>query len=307
MRNAVVNELTKKALADDKIIVLTADLGYSVFEDFAKALPKQFYNVGISEGVMTSAAAGLALSGAKVITYSIANFNTLRTIEQIRNDICYHNAHVVTISVGGGLSYGQLGMSHHGTEDVGMMSLLPGMQVFTPADPEEALAVLQYCLAHDGPSYIRLARRGEPVLYTKASSFDITKIQKVNSADSKICLLCSGPILIEGFKAVKAVNEKGINIELYSVPCIKPIDKQRIIQLCKEKEFIFTLEEHQITGGLGSTVCEIAAELEVPKCRIKRLGLHNEYSSIVGNHDFLCEKYGLSSERVLNYIIEQTK
>ena len=160
MRNAVINEIERMAESDGRIAVMTADLGYSVLESFAARFPDRFYNVGISEQLMASAAAGIALSGCVVFTYSIGNFATLRCIEQIRNDICYHDANVKIIAVGGGFSYGQLGMSHHATEDIAMLRALPNMHVLAPADPEEALAAVRYAVGTEGPFYIRSGRTG---------------------------------------------------------------------------------------------------------------------------------------------------
>ena len=144
MRNTAIQEIERLAEQDMRICLMTGDLGYGVLESFAKKFPERYFNMGISEQSMTAAAAGMALCGSIVFTYSIGNFNTLRCIEQIRNDICYHNANVKIISVGSGFSYGQLGMSHHATEDVAMLRALPNMRVFVPADPEEALLAVNY-------------------------------------------------------------------------------------------------------------------------------------------------------------------
>ena len=159
MRNTFINELEKLAVVDPSIYLLTGDLGFGVLNSFSENLPKQFINVGISEQNMTAVAAGLALEGNAVYTYSIGNFPSLRCLEQIRNDICYPNANVKIISVGAGLSYGQLGMSHHATEDMAIMRALPNMRVFSPADPQEAIAVLKEVSQVPGPAYIRLEKQ----------------------------------------------------------------------------------------------------------------------------------------------------
>src|SRR5713226_3860325 len=156
MRNAFILALTDLAAQDPRITLVVGDLGFGVVVDFSKRFPKQFINAGVAEQNMTSLAAGLALSGKIVFTYSIGNFPTLRCLEQIRNDVCYHNANVKIVSVGGGFSYGSLGMSHHATEDLAIMRALPGMVVVAPGDPMEAACATRAVAAYDGPCYLRL-------------------------------------------------------------------------------------------------------------------------------------------------------
>lgn len=297
MRNTVIDEIEKLAADDSRIMVVTADLGYDVLERFAERFPARFFNVGISEQLMTSAAVGMALSGNIVFTYSIGNFATLRCIEQIRNDVCYHDANVKIIAVGGGFAYGQLGMSHHMTEDIAMMRTLPNMRVLVPADPEEALACVKYAVQTDGPCYIRLARRGEPVLYKKASSFDIAKIQPAVTGDAAALLVC-GPLLKNAIEAAEKLKAGGIFVSVYSVPCIKPIDSTMICTLADKHPLLVTIEEHQISGGLGGTVAEIVSEIAGTRSRVYRMGLQDEYTSIVGSHEYLCDHYGLSAEKI---------
>ena len=239
MRNTVIDALTKMAETDDRITFVTADLGYSVLEDFAEKFPERFFNVGICEQAMSSVAAGMALSGEIVFTYSIGNFATLRCIEQIRNDICYHNANVKIIAVGGGVSYGQLGMSHHATEDIAMMRALPNMCVLTPADPEEALAAARYAVQTEGPCYIRLARRGEPVLYPKAGAIDVTKVQTVIPGEQVAVISC-GPVVAEVKKACEALRRRGIEAGAYSVPCVSPLDRDTICAIARQAEWVVT-------------------------------------------------------------------
>jgi len=297
MRNAVIEEIRQLAAEDPRIMVMTADLGYSVLEQFAEQFPNRFFNVGISEQIMTSSAAGMALCGNIVFTYSIGNFATLRCIEQIRNDVCYHNANVKIIAVGGGFAYGPLGMSHHATEDIAMMRTLPNMRVLVPADPEEALACVRYAVQVDGPCYIRLARRGEPVLYQKSNPFDIADIQPVITGDAAALLVC-GPLLKNAIEAAEKLKKKGILIGVYSVPCIKPINCAAVCALANRYPLLVTVEEHEISGGLGGTIAEIVSEIAGLHSRVCRIGLRDEYTSIVGSHEYLCDCYGLSAENL---------
>lgn len=300
MRNTVIDALTNMAETDDRITFVTADLGYSVLEDFAAKFPERFFNVGICEQAMSSVAAGMALSGEIVFTYSIGNFATLRCIEQIRNDVCYHNANVKIIAVGGGVSYGQLGMSHHATEDIAMMRALPHMRVLTPADPEEALAAARYAVQTEGPCYIRLARRGEPVLYPKAGAIDVTKVQTVIPGEQVAVIGC-GPIVAEVKKACETLRHRGIEAGAYSVPCVSPLDRDAVRTIARQADWVVTVEEHQITGGLGSAVAEALCDL--PDVRQLRMGIPDEYPHIVGSHEYLCDYYGLSADKIAEKII----
>lgn len=300
MRNTVIDALTNMAETDDRITFVTADLGYSVLEDFAAKFPERFFNVGICEQAMSSVAAGMALSGEIVFTYSIGNFATLRCIEQIRNDVCYHNANVKIIAVGGGVSYGQLGMSHHATEDIAMMRALPHMRVLTPADPEDALAAARYAVQTEGPCYIRLARRGEPVLYPKAGAIDVTKVQTVIPGEQVAVIGC-GPIVAEVKKACETLRHRGIEAGAYSVPCVSPLDRDAVRTIARQADWVVTVEEHQITGGLGSAVAEALCDL--PDVRQLRMGIPDEYPHIVGSHEYLCDYYGLSADKITEKIL----
>lgn len=297
MRNTVINEIERLAETDERICIITADLGYGVLESFRDRYPERYFNVGISEQLMTSAAAGMACCGKTVFTYSIGNFPTLRCIEQIRNDVCYPNANVKIIAVGGGFAYGQLGMSHHATEDIAMMRALPNMRVFTPADPEEALAAVRYAVAQEGPCYIRLARSGEPVLYEKAAAFDVTKFQCVRQGTDAAILVC-GPVLTEGMKAVKILEEDDISCGLYSVPCVKPLDGAAVRRIAETHSWLVTVEEHNVIGGLGGAVAEELSGMRGTHGALIRLGLQDVFSGVVGSNAYLRDYYGISGEKI---------
>src|SRR5262249_3580196 len=162
MRTAFIEALFELAKQDQRIVLITGDLGFSVIEPFMQTLPKQFVNAGVAEQNMTGVAAGMALSGKIVFTYSIGNFPTLRCLEHVRNDVCYHNANVKVVCVGGGFAYGSMGVTHHATEDLAVMRAMPGMVVVAPGDPVETRAATRAITAHPGPCYLRLGKAGEP-------------------------------------------------------------------------------------------------------------------------------------------------
>ena len=301
MRNTFINKITEMAQNNKKIMVVTADLGYSVLEGFRDLYPSRYFNVGISEQAMASIAGGMALEGNIVITYSIGNFSTLRCIEQIRNDICYHNANVKIVSVGGGFSYGQLGMSHHATEDIAMMRTIPGMKVLVPSDPEEAAAAADYVINTDGPCYIRLAKNREPKLYDK-TDYKLDKMYRLTSGNGKAALISCGPVLKNVISAAETLESENIITDIYSSPCVSPLDTASLKKIIDSYDFIFTVEEHNVTGGLGGAVAEVISGCPDRKAVIHRLGLQNCFASIVGDHDYLCEQYGISDEKIANTV-----
>lgn len=303
MRTAAIETLTELAARDAGIRLMTADLGYGALEAFSGRFPDRFFNLGISEQLMSAAAAGMALSGNVVFTYSIGNFNTLRCIEQIRNDICYHEANVKILSVGGGVAYGQMGMTHHATEDIAMMRALPHMRVLVPADPEEAAAAVRYAAQTDGPCYIRLAKRGEARLYEKEADFCPTKLHRLLPGRNVAILGC-GPILREGLRAAGELEKLGFSAGVYSVPCIKPLDVAGVQALAAAYPLLVTLEEHQVTGGLGGAVAEVLGEMSGPRSRLCRLGLPDTWSGVVGSREYLLAQYGLTGPQIAETVAQ---
>lgn len=306
MRNTFINRITEMAQENKRIMVVTADLGYSVLENFRDLYPSRYFNVGISEQAMASVAGGMALEGNIVITYSIGNFSTLRCIEQIRNDICYYNTDVKIVSVGGGFAYGQLGMSHHATEDISMMRTIPGMKVLVPADPEEAAAAAEYAINTEGPCYIRLAKNKEPKLYNK-TDYRLDKMYRLTPGSGKIALISCGPILKNVISAAKTLESENIIVDVYSSPCISPLDISSLKEIADSYDAILTVEEHSVTGGLGGAVAEIVCGCSGRKAVLHRMGLQNCFASIVGDHDYLCEQYGISAEKIADKVREIIK
>ena len=297
MRNHIVNGISALAEHDSRIVIVTADLGFGVLEGFAKKFPDRYVNCGIAEQNMAAVAAGLALEGDVVFTYSIGNFPTLRCLEQIRNDICYHNANVKILAVGGGFSYGSLGMTHHATEDLSIMRSLPNMRVYAPADPVEAETVLREVYQIDGPCYVRLARGGDPILNTNC----INTLKIISERDADVSILTAGTIYAEGEAAKKRLHELGVTVALYSFPCVKPIDRSMILKIAENSKLIVTVEENQITGGFGASVAEILSEC----CKhppVLRIGLEDTYTSVVGSQAYLRQYYKIDG----NSIAERT-
>ena len=303
MRTAFIQSLTEAAAKDSRIMLLVGDLGFGVVNDFAKRFPKQFLNVGVAEQNMAGIAAGLAMSGYIVFTYSIANFPILRCLEQIRNDICYHEANVISVSVGSGYCYGALGMTHHGTEDIAIMRSLPGMSVISPGDPVEAKAATEYLAQGIGPAFLRLGRAGEPVVHEQGIDWQFGKAVKVLQGHD-IAIIATGSMLKRAVDAASILKQKGIEATVISMHTIKPLDVEAILEVIDIVPMVFTLEEHSILGGLGGAVAEIIAEQQGTKrVRFKRMGLPSIFTKYIGSQDYLLKQYRLTSEMIAEDIM----
>lgn len=297
MRDTFVKTLIELAEKDKNIELITGDLGFGVLKPFWEQCPNQFTNAGIAEQNMTTVAAGMALEGKKVFTYSIGNFPTFRCLEQIRNDCAYHNANVKIVCVGGGVVYGSLGMSHQATEDIAIMRALPNVVVTCPGDLVEAEEVTKAITNMDGTCYLRLGRGGERRIHRKIEDFTIGKAIKIRKITGKgrIAIFSTGAILDEVTEACDTLIKEGYGIEQYSFHTVKPIDKETIMECADNCDYIITVEEHNIIGGFGGAVAEIVAEYG-GKVKLIRIGLNDQYCSMVGNQKYLRSKLGVNKE-----------
>jgi transketolase len=258
MRTAFVDALIEAAEADPEIWLINADLGFSVLERFAQRFPDRYLNVGVAEQNMIGVAAGLALSGFKVFVYSIGNFPTQRCLEQLRVDVCYHDAAVVVAAVGGGFAYGTQGYTHHAIEDLAVMRALPGMRVAAPADPHETRAFVREFVRHPGPAYLRLGKGGEPVLHPRP--LDAAPVRPVlMRPGTDVVLLASGAILAEVLEAAGQLEQQGVSARVASVPMLKPLAEAALLQLVGGTRLIVTIEEHSLIGGLRDAVAPLLA------------------------------------------------
>lgn len=296
MRTRFFADLVEAARSDPDLVLMTGDLGFGVVEPFVEACPEQFINAGVAEQNMTGMAAGIALAGSKVFTYSIANFPTLRCLEQIRNDIAYHGADVTVVAVGGGLAYGALGMSHHATEDLSIMRSIPGMAVAAPGDAAETSAVLTDLLTRGGPAYLRLGKAGEPVVHAGAVTVPRGTSLRLHEGED-VCLVTTGGMLPVGVRVVDLLEDLGISCTLVSMPWLAPFDVATVQAAGAAHRLVVTLEEHSVTGGLGGATAEVLAE-EAGSAPLLRLGLPHQFSSVVGDQEYLRARHGLTPDAV---------
>jgi transketolase len=301
LRTAFIETLFELATEDKRIVLIVGDLGFGVVTRFMKELPDQFVNAGVAEQNMTGMAAGMALSGKIVFTYSIANFPVLRCLEQIRNDIGYHNANVRIVPVGGGMAYGSLGPSHHATEDIAIMRALPNMLVVAPGDTVETRLAVKALIDYQGPAYLRLGRAGEPQVHESTPDFQFGKAIKVREGRD-VTLISTGGQLFDSVRAAESLSEQGISARVLSMHTVKPLDQEAVISAALETQAIFTVEEHSIIGGLGGAVAEVLMESQVRPQYFKRIGLNDQFSSLVGEQDFLRAHYGVDRAGIVETV-----
>jgi len=302
MRDAFVKTLIDIAKKDNNVYLITGDLGFGVLKPYWEQLPDQFINAGISEQAMAGMAAGMAMEGKIVFTYSIGNFPTLRCIEQIRNDCAYHGANVKIVCIGGGFAYGALGMSHHATEDLAIMRALPNVVVMAPGDITEVERATEAIYTYPGTCYLRLGRGGEKQIHSRINGFEIGKAIKVQEGES-IALFSTGAIFDEVQETCDILKNNGIIPALYTFPTVKPIDREVIMECSIRYDFIATVEEHNIIGGFGSAVAEVLAEFRFGKAALLRIGLNDQYSSVVGSQRYLRNYYGMSAAKIAEKVM----
>jgi transketolase len=292
MRDAFFAALSEVAESDERVWALTADLGIGLFDGFQRVAPGRYINVGIAEQAMIGVAAGLAYAGRRPIAYSIAPFVTSRPHEQVRVDLAMAQANVVLVGVGGGLSYGYLGPTHHATEDLAVMRALPGMTVLAPGDPAEAKAATRAALGHDGPVYLRLGKNGEPALLGERP-FVIGAAVPVAAGDD-VTLVSTGAILAEVLGARALLAADGVAAGVLHYPTVKPFDGHALCAAAARTGLLVSVEEHTVVGGLGSAAAEALSEQGLG-ARLVRLGLQDEFAHTVGSREFLLGHHGLDA------------
>jgi transketolase len=306
MRIAFLRALTELAEKDPRITFFVGDLGFSVVEPFAERFPKQFLNTGVAEQNMTGLAAGMALSGKIVFTYSIANFPTLRCLEQIRNDVCYHNADVKVVSVGGGLTYGALGSSHQATEDIAILRSLPDMTVVCPGDPFEAYEATLAIARRSGPCFLRLGKAGEPRVHPENAVFSIGRAAIVREGRD-LTMITTGNMLASSSQACERLASEGVSVRLLSMHTIKPLDEEAVRESARLTGAILTVEEHSSIGGLGSAVAETLSQS--PECGtpLRIMALDDSFCRLVGSHDYLRRQRGLGVDDIVRVAREHSR
>jgi transketolase len=302
MRNAFAAELTALASEDKRIVLLSGDIGNKLFDGFKAKAQERFFNCGVAEANMIGVAAGLAMSGLRPIAYTIDAFATARCLEQIRVDVCYHEQAVIIVGVGGGLSYAELGYTHHACEDIGFLRLLPGMTVVCPGDAVETRLALRAAVKRTGPVYIRLGKKGEPVVHKTPPAFELGKGIVIREGRD-VCLLSTGNTLPIAAAAGEALEKGGLSAKVVSLHTVKPLDEALLFDAFAKFRLIATIEEHSRLGGLGGAVAEWLAD-HPARAKLLRFGTPDSILHEAGEQEHARRKFGLTPEDISKRIAE---
>ena len=303
MRNAFADEVTKLGMIDPRIVLLTGDIGNKLFDQFKDGSKERFFNCGIAEANMMGVAAGMALSGLRPIVYTITPFTTTRCYEQIRVDACYHNVPVIIVGTGSGLSYTELGPTHHSLEDLAIMRVLPNMTVLAPADEVELRQCLRAALKLKGPVYMRIGKKGEKTTAKNDDKFEIGRSITVR-AGSDICLISTGTLLPTVMEAASKLALQGITVRVESFHTIKPLDEEKLSDVFSRYSVVAVIEEHSRIGGLGGNVAEWLSRQDRMKGRLFLFGTDDEFMHEVGTQEYARVKYGLTAENIAHKVLD---
>ncbi len=301
MRNAFAAELTVRATEDNRIVLLSGDIGNRLFDSFKEQCPGRFFNCGVAEANMTGVAAGMALCGLKPLTYTIAPFNTARCLEQIKVDVCYQDVPVIIVGVGAGLAYAGLGATHHALEDVAILRAFPNMTIICPGDSVEVRLALRAALRHPGPVYLRLGKKNEPVVHEREPLFEIGK-GIVLSRGTDACLLSTGNMLPLVMEVASLLEDRGVSTQVVSMHTVKPLDTDLVAEAFASFRVVVAIEEHSRIGGFGSSVAEWLAEQPPQPARLCCIGTDDMFVYGAGNQGHARSTQGLTSNDIVNKI-----
>ena len=304
MRNAFASEITELAQADERVVLLSGDIGNRLFDEMKKHCPGRFFNCGVAEANMISVAAGMALCGLRPVTYTITPFVTARCLEQIRLDVCYQKMPVIIVGTGSGLSYASLNATHHSCEDVASLRVLPNMTVLCPGDPLEVRLSLRAALQHDGPVYIRLGKKGEPIIHKQTPDFAIGKWIPLREGKD-VYLLSAGNVLPLAIKVADSLMERGIACGVVSCHTIKPLDQAMLNMVFRSARLVVTVEEHSVLGGFGGAVAEWRSEQQDAKARLMRIGTEDSFLYKAFDQAKAREIFGLTADSLTPKIINR--
>lgn len=302
MRTAYLNTLYELAQKDKNVLSLVADNGMIVYDDFRKNMPDQYFNFGISEGHMITAAAGMASCGKIPYVYTISSFLAYRAYEFIRIDVCLQNMNVKIVGIGTGVSYGYLGPTHHTTEDIALLRSLPNLTIFSPGSPLEAKKSIEAAYEITGPVYVRLGSNGEPEFHDEEFSFIAGKGAVIREGRD-ICLISTGAILDEVLQAAHMLEENRCSVKVISMHTLKPFDEDMIISLSAQFKEIYTIEEHSVIGGLGSIVSEVIAKNNL-NIKLKMIGFPDIFAKGYGNQQEVRMQNGLDASGIYHKIVK---
>jgi transketolase len=302
MRNAFAEEILEIARQDERLIVLSADIGNRLFDNLKAEFPARFYNTGVAEANNISMAAGLADSGFRPVCYTITPFITYRCYEQIKIDVCYHEMPVVIVGTGSGLSYAALGATHHSCEDIAVMRVLPGMHVAAPADALEVKACLRAAFNLGKPVYIRIGKKGEPVIHSELPAFKFG-FWSVLRHGSDVCLLSTGNMLGPSLRVAGILADAKISATVVNCASIKPLDGEMLEKMLNSHDAVVTIEEHSLIGGFGGAVAEWVVDKNLDARKIMRFGTQDRFLHRLGEQEYARSQHGLGDHQIAEKIL----
>jgi len=291
------------AQEDPRITLLSGDIGNRMYDKFKETCPGRFFNCGVAEANMTGVAAGMALCGLRPFTYTITPFVTTRCLEQIRVDVCYHKAPVTIVAVGAGYSYATLGATHHACEDIAFLRALPEMKVICPGDAVEVREAVKAILQQDSPVYLRLGKKGEPVVHTEIPEFEIGKGIIIKEG-TDACLLNTGITLPISLEAGLELGKRGISTKVVNLHTVKPLDEELLSSVFSNFPVVATIEEHSLIGGLGGAVAEWMVDQPPFKSRLCRIGSPDEFRHSIGTQSYVRKQIGLTPKAIADRVEE---
>lgn len=292
MRNAFASALIQAAQADPRVLLLTGDHGYALFDEFRRVCPDQYLNAGVAEQNMVGVAAGLAKGGLRPVVYGLSAFVPIRVLEQIKLDVCYEQLPVVFIGDGAGVVYSALGSSHQSTEDIAALRALPHITILSPADDLEMTACMNLALSAIGPVYLRMGKADLGRVHATPPSLARGRLLSVRKGGNSLAWIATGSMVQTALKVAHFWQESSV----WSAPFVKPLDVDQVADLCAQHQAVIVLEEHSVHGGLGSAVAEIAATHS--PTWICRIGIPDRFSQFCGSYDYLMEEHRLTPEAV---------
>ena len=306
MRNAFARTVTALSDLHPELVLLAGDIGNRLFDRMKEKHPGRFFNCGVAEANMTGVAAGLAASGLRPITYTITPFNTVRCLEQIRLDICYPNLPVIIVGTGSGLSYANLGATHHSMEDIAILRTLPNMHIVCPADPTEARLAVADALRLGRPTYIRLGKKGEPNVHSSDPDFQIGR-GIIMREGSTVAILSVGNMLEPALQCAEQLDHQGVSTKVVSLHTVKPLDDALLPSLFAEYELDVVVEEHGLMGGAGSAVLEWGDLQRVDLRKLLRIGGPDRFLFACGDQEEARETLGLTPQAISQRILDRLK
>lgn len=298
MRNAFSRMLVKAAQRDPRLVLLTGDHGYSLFDDFRRECPDKYINAGVAEQNMVGVAAGMAKAGYRPVVYGLSAFVPMRVLEQIKLDVCYENLPVLFIGDGAGLVYGTLGTSHQCTEDLAALRAMPNLNILSPADGAEMESCMQLASATSGPIYLRMGKADLGQIHSDVPAVRWGQPVSVREGTGPLAWIATGSMVSTAMTVASHWPDSAI----WSVPSIKPLAVEPIVKLASRHQTLIVLEEHSIFGGLGAAVAEIVTE-HCPTW-VCRIGTLDRFSQKCGSYGYLLKEHRLDAAAVTERVRE---